>query len=226
MRILVVEDDKTLGAAIAQSLAHAGYATDWVGNAAAALHALSVEHFDAMVLDLGLPDRDGHEVIRHLRLRGRSLPVLVLTARDGVEDRVQGLDIGADDYVVKPIAMVELQARIRALLRRSAGVASPRFSLGRLELDTAGKQAHLDGRTLDLSAREWAVLEYLATHARRIVSKEQLIQAIAGWDQELSVNAIEAYVHRLRVKIAHAGIVVRTVRGLGYMLEEPVDAKQ
>lgn len=209
---------------MAQSLAHAGYATDLIANVAAALHALAVEHFDAIVLDLGLPDGDGYEVVRHLRQHGKSLPVLILTARDAVEDRVQGLDLGADDYVVKPIAMAELQARLRALIRRSSGGSGPRFNIGRLELDTPGKRAYLAGQALDLSAREWSVLEYLATHSRRIVSKEQLIQAITAWDQELSANAIEAYVHRVRNKIEGSGVVIRTVRGLGYLLEEPEDA--
>ncbi len=226
MRILLVEDDKTLGEAMAKSLIHAGYATDWVETAAAALHALSVENFDAMVLDIGLPDRDGYEVVRHIRQQGKLLPVLMLTARDAVEDRVQGLDLGADDYVVKPIAMAELHARVRALIRRRAGIASACFRIGRLELDAVGRRAHLDGRPLDLSAREWEVLEYLSTHDKRIVSKDQLIQAIAGWDQELSPNAIEAYVYRVRSKIENSGVVIRTVRGLGYMLEEVEDAHQ
>ncbi len=225
MRILIVEDDKALGEAIARSLAHAGYATDWIGSAIGALHALSLEHFDAMVLDLGLPDRDGYEVIHHLRQRGYLLPVLVLTARDGVEDRVRGLDLGADDYVIKPITMAELQARLRALLRRNAGMGSARFCVGKLELDTAGQRVYLEGQPLNLSSREWAVLEYLATRAGRIVSKEKLIQAITSWDQELSANAIEAYVHRLRGKLEGGSVFIRTVRGLGYMLEEPGDAE-
>lgn len=220
MRILVVEDDESLGNAMTQSLILADYAADYVGNVKNALHALSVEHFDALVLDLGLPDGDGYEVVRHLRRHGKLLPVLILTARDAVEDRVQGLDLGADDYLVKPVAMAELQARIRALIRRTSGTASPRFCIGQLELDTVGKQAYLKGSPLDLSAREWSVLEYLATHARRIVSKEQLIQAITSWEQELSANAIEAYVYRVRGKIEGSGTSIRTVRGLGYMLEE------
>lgn len=220
MRILIVEDDETLGLATAQSLMLAGYATDLAANVADALHMLQVEHFDALVLDLGLPDRDGYEVLRHLRKNEKSIPVLILTARDAVEDRVLGLDLGADDYVVKPVAMAELQARLRALIRRSAGSSSSTFRVGKLELDQSGKRAHLDGQTLELSAREWSVLEYLCTRPRRIVSKEQLIQAISAMDQELSANAIEAYVHRVRSKIEGAGVVIRTVRGLGYMLEE------
>lgn len=225
MRILVVEDDKGLGNAMTQSLVHVGYAADLVDNVADALHALSVEHFDALVLDLGLPDRDGYEVVRYLRRYGKPLPVLILTARDAVEDRVQGLDLGADDYVVKPIAMTELHARLRALIRRTLGTGSPRFAIGSLELDTVGKQAFLQGQPLDLSGREWSVLEYLATHSKRIVSKDQLIQAITGWDRELSVNAIEAYVYRVRGKIEGSGVSIRTVRGLGYMLEVQEDAR-
>lgn len=221
MRVLVVEDDQTLGESMAQSLIHAGYATDWVGNAADALHMLSVENFDALVLDLGLPDRDGNHVLRHLRAQDLGIPVLILTARDAVGDRVQGLDLGADDYVVKPIAMAELHARVRALIRRSAGHGNPNLNLGHLKLDMVGKRASLSGQPLDLTGREWGVLEYLVTHSQRIVSKEQLIQAITGWGHELSDNAIEAYIYRLRNKIEGSGIVIRTVRGLGYMLEEP-----
>ncbi len=203
------------------SLAHGGFAVDWVDRVGDALHLLGGERFDAVVLDLGLPDRDGYDVVRALRKRGQTLPVLILTARDAVEDRVQGLDLGADDYIVKPVAMAELQARLRALIRRSAGSAgSSRFNIGTLEIDTAGKRAFLMGQPLDLSGREWGVLEYLAVHTRRIVSKEQLIQALTGLGQELSENAIEAYVHRVRGKIEGSGTVIRTVRGLGYMLEK------
>ena len=207
-----------------QSLGHAGYAAELTTEIVDALHLLSVENFDALVLDLGLPDGDGYDVVRYLRKMGKALPVLILTARDAVEDRVQGLDLGADDYVVKPVAMAELQARLRALIRRSSGASSPRVDLGRLVLDMPGKRAYLAGLALDLSAREWSVLEYLATHSRRIVSKEQLIQAITTMDQELSANAIEAYVHRVRRKIEGSGIIIRTIRGLGYMLEEPENA--
>jgi DNA-binding response OmpR family regulator len=220
MRVLVVEDDAKLGRAMAQSLIRGGYACDVMGTVAHALHALSVENFDAIVLDLGLPDGDGYDVVRDLRRRGQLLPVLILTARDAVEDRVQGLDLGADDYLVKPVAMPELHARLRALIRRSSGIGATRFSIGALELDSAGKQAYVEGNRLELSSREWTVLEYLAAHARRIVSKEQLVQATAGWGQDLSLNAIEAYVHRVRGKIEGSGVVIRTVRGLGYMLEE------
>ncbi|MDE2343359.1 MAG: response regulator transcription factor [Betaproteobacteria bacterium] len=220
MRILVVEDDRTLGKAMSASLENAGFAVDWVGRVAEAQHMLGGEHFDAIVLDLGLPDGDGYAVVRALRQNGATSPVLILTARDAVEDRVQGLDLGADDYIVKPVAMAELQARLRALIRRSAGAGSARFSIGALTLDTAGRRAFVMEQPLELSGREWGVLEYLATHVRRIVSKEQLIQALTSLGQDLSENAIEAYVHRLRGKIEGSGTVIRTVRGLGYMLEQ------
>jgi two-component system OmpR family response regulator len=224
MRILIVEDDKMLGAAIAASLRQAGFAVDWVETAHAALQCMAVEHFDLLVLDLGLPDGDGHSVVHKLRELGQSLPVLILTARDALEERVKGLDEGADDYVIKPIAMPELHARVRALLRRRMNSASSRIAIGRLVLDMVGKRAFIDARSIDLSAREWSVLEYLVGSAGRIVSKDQLIQAIAGWGQELSQNAIEAYVHRVRAKIEGSEIEIRTVRGLGYLLQEPSGA--
>jgi two-component system OmpR family response regulator len=220
MRILVVEDDEGLGSAMKQSLTHAGYAADLVNNVSSTLQALSSEHFDAIVLDLGLPDRDGYEVVRYLRSQNKLLPVLILTARDMIEDRVQALDLGADDYVVKPIAMEELHARLRALIRRSAGRAGMRFSVGSLELDTTGKRAFLKGQPLDLSAREWTILEHLATHAGQIVSKQQLVGAIASDSEELSLNAIEVHIHRLREKMGKTESAIRTIRGLGYIFEE------
>jgi len=219
MRILLVEDDKALGATVAEALTLSGNATDWVTTAAHALHSLNIEHFDLLVLDLGLPDRDGFDVIREIRRAGKSLPILILTARDAVESRVKGLDLGADDYLVKPVAMAEVCARARALLRRGKS-GDPRITIGNLELDTIGKIAFINQQPLELSAREWSVLEYLATHCDKIISKEQLIQAITNMDQELSANAIEAYVHRLRNKLDGSHITIRTVRGLGYMLSE------
>lgn len=221
MRILIVEDDKILGETIATSLRREGYAVDWVETASAALQCATIEHFDLILLDLGLPDSDGHVVIRTLRENGQQLPVMILTARDGLDERVKGLDEGADDYVIKPIAIPELHARVRALLRRRMNNASPRIVLGNLELDTVGKRAFVNSTCVDLSAREWSVLEYLVGRAGKIVSKDQLIQAITDWQSELSQNAIEAYVHRVRAKIEGCGIVIRTVRGLGYLLEEP-----
>lgn len=222
MRILIVEDDRALGQAMAAFLRHVEWAVDLVGTVAEALHLLVNEQVDALVLDLGLPDGDGYEVVRALRQGAYPVPVLILTARDAVEDRVQGFDLGADDYVVKPVALAELQARLRALIRRSKGSLSAQLTLGNLMLDTPGKRAFVQGQPIDLSGREWAVLEYLMAHPRRILSKGQLIQAIADLGQELSENAIEAYVHRLRTKLEGSQVLIRTVRGLGYMLEEHV----
>ena len=225
MRVLLVEDDKILGTAVRESLHYAGYAADLVDTAQAALHALGCEHFDLLVLDLGLPDRDGTRLIAELRQRRISLPILVLTARDDIEERIRALDTGADDYMIKPVATGELCARIRALLRRHAGAATSQLKLGRLTLDLVRKQAFAGERPLDCSVREWSVLEYLALHADRVISKEQLIQAIASWEQELSPNGIEAYVHRVRVKLGDCGVVIRTVRGFGYMLSECANAQ-
>lgn len=223
MRILILEDDKILGAMIAKSLRQNGFAVDWAETAGAALQCLTVERFDLLILDLGLPDSDGHSVVRKLRQLGQSLPVLILTARDALDERVKGLDQGADDYVIKPIAMPELHARVRALLRRRMNNANPQVTVGKLVIDTVGKRAYIGSRNIELSAREWSVLEYLVGNSGRIVSKDQLIQAIAGWDKELTQNAIEAYVHRIRAKIEGSDITIRTVRGLGYMLEEPAN---
>jgi two-component system OmpR family response regulator len=220
MRILLVEDDHELGTAMREALVLAGYTTDWVKTAGYALHALQFEHFDLLVLDLGLPDCDGTEIIRTLRALRKNLPILILTARDSLESRIEGLDLGGDDYVVKPVAMAELCARIRALLRRKVGDGNALWSLGSLELDIPGKIARIGNEALELTAREWSLLACLANSSGRIVSKEQLIQVIGGWDQELSANAIEACVHRVRSKLNHAGVTIRTVRGLGYMLSE------
>ena len=220
MRILLVEDDQALGQAVLRSLQNAGYAADLVTTGAAALHALEVEHFDLLLLDLGLPDCDGGAIVRELRQRQIALPILILSARDAVESRIEALDLGADDYMIKPVELAELGARIRALLRRHAGSAAPQLILGKLVLDLTSKQAFVDSHRLDYSVREWSVLEYLALHAGQVISKEQLIQAIVNWDQELSANAIEAYVHRVRSKLGNSGVIIRTVRGFGYMLSE------
>jgi DNA-binding response OmpR family regulator len=174
--------------------------------------------FAVAVLDIGLPGIDGFEVVRRLRARGAATPVLLLTARDAVEDRVRGLETGADDYLVKPFATPELVARIRALARRHAAPA-PRLALGRLSLDSAARRARIGEQALDLSVREWAVLEYLLRHAGRVVSKQQIIDAILPWGDDLSLNAVEVYVSRLRLKLDGADVAIRTIRGFGYMLE-------
>jgi DNA-binding response OmpR family regulator len=171
-----------------------------------------------VVLDIGLPGIDGFEVVRRLRARESTVPVLLLTARDAVEDRVRGLELGADDYLVKPFATPELVARIRALARRNA----PRpnvLALGQLVLDTSARRARIGERPLELSVREWAVLEYLLQHAGRVVSKQQIIDAILPWGDDITLNAVEVYVSRLRLKLLDAGIAIRTIRGFGYLLE-------
>ena len=181
--------------------------------------ALQAREMTVAVLDIGLPGIDGFEVVRRLRARGSNLPVLLLTARDDVQDRVRGLEIGADDYLVKPFAAPELVARLKALVRRS----NPRpadLQLGGLQLDPFARRATIDGQTIELSAREWAVLEYLMQHASRVVSKQQIIDAILPWGEEVTLNAVEVYVSRIRAKIAQAGIAIKTIRGFGYMLEQ------
>ena len=191
-------------------------ATDGMG--ATKLPAASVP--DVLVLDIGLPGLDGFDIVRRLRARGSRLPVLLLTARDAVEDRVRGLETGADDYLVKPFASAELVARVRALARRAAAAGLPAaLSLGELVLDNAAKRARVRGRVVELSAREWTVLEFLLQHGGRVVSKQQIIDAILPWGDDLTFNAVEVYVSRLRMKIADAGVVIRTIRGFGYLLE-------
>jgi len=228
MRILIVEDDPSLASGLSRILQAEGYAVDATGRGEDAVLAASQERFDLVILDIGLPRMDGFEVLRRLRVAGSDksgpLPVLVLTARDAVDDRVRGLDLGADDYMVKPFAMPELTARVRALLRRSQAHGGPRIVHGPLTLDTVARRAFLAGEPLELAAREWAVLEVLLARVEKIVSKESIIQAVAGWGEDLSPNAIEVYVSRLRAKLEPSGIRIRTVRGFGYMLEEYKDA--
>ena len=220
MRILIAEDDASLAAGLAQILGGEGHAVDVVRTGEHALLAMQSEHFDLVILDIGLPGVDGYEVLRRLRAAAVRTPVLVLTARDELEDRVRGLDLGADDYMAKPFAAPELAARVRALIRRSQARVGPITTHGPLVLDTAARRAHLNGAPLELAAREWAVLEVLLTRVEKVVSKDTIIQAVAGWGEELSPNAIEVYVSRLRAKLEPAGLRIRTVRGFGYMLEE------
>ncbi|OGA40096.1 MAG: DNA-binding response regulator [Betaproteobacteria bacterium RIFCSPLOWO2_12_FULL_68_19] len=228
MRLLIVEDDAPLATGLSRILAAEGHAVDVTSRGEAAVAAASRERFDLVILDIGLPQMDGFEVLRRLRAaqeeKGAPVPVLVLTARDAIDDRVRGLDLGADDYMVKPFAMPELTARVRALLRRSQAHAGPRMVHGPLTLDTVARRAFLKNEPLELAAREWAVLEVLLARVEKIVSKEAIIQAVAGWGDELSPNAIEVYVSRLRSKLEPAGVRIRTVRGFGYMLEEYKDS--
>ena len=220
MDVLLVEDDASLSDGIARILLGAGHAVEARATGSDALEATRSRRFDLMLLDIGLPGIDGYEVLRRLRSAQDATPVLVLTARDHINERVYGLDLGADDYLAKPFAMAELGARVRALLRRAQMRSSPRITHGPLSMDKAARRAYLAGEQLDLTAREWAVLEVLLQKVEKIVSKDSIIQWVAGWDGELSPNAVEVYVSRLRAKLEPAGIRIRTVRGFGYMLEE------
>jgi two-component system OmpR family response regulator len=222
VRILIAEDDKIIADGLGRSLRHAGYAVDCATNGAEADTALVTGTYDLLILDLGLPRLSGLEVLKRLRGRNSTLPVLILTAQDGTEDRVRGLDLGADDYMVKPFELAELEARVRALTRRSSGTA-PNIRFGRLSYDQVSRSAQIDGQTLDLSARETGLLEILLARAGRLVSKDQLVDHLCGWGEEVSHNAIEVYVHRLRKKLESGGVRIATLRGLGYCLEEPRD---
>ncbi|WP_343733095.1 response regulator transcription factor [Duganella sp.] len=219
MHVLVVEDDAVLADGLSRVLGSHGMAVDVVGNGAQAdllLQRAGVA--EVVVLDIGLPGMDGFEVVRRLRARGSAVPVLLLTARDAVEDRVRGLEQGADDYLVKPFATAELVARVKALARRHTPPPTG-LALGRLSLDVATKRAHVGDKVVELSVREWAVLEFLLQHPSRVVSKQQIIDAILPWGDDLTLNAVEVYISRLRLKIADGGVSIRTIRGFGYMLE-------
>lgn len=220
MRILIAEDDSIIADGLSRSLRQGGYAVDWAPNGLEAESALMTVSYDLLILDLGLPKLSGLEVLKRLRARKSPLPVLILTAMDGTGDRVKGLDLGADDYMVKPFELAELEARVRALTRRSAGT-TPLIQCGALSYDQVGRVAHIHGQPLDLSAREIGLLEILLTRMGRLVSKDQLVDHLCGWGEEVSHNAIEVYVHRLRKKLESGGVRIATVRGLGYCLERP-----
>lgn len=219
MRLLLVEDDVMVASGIKLGLCDAGYTVDWVGSGERAEQALDRESFDLAIVDIGLPGIDGLELTRRLRERGLAMPVLILTARDALHDRVQGLDLGADDYMVKPFELPELLARLRALLRRSQAATSAVLSFGPLEMDTAHRRVTLAGQVMDIGPREWTVLEYLLMQAPKPAAKDKLLAALTGWDKEITPNAIEVYVSRLRGKLEPAGILLRAIRGFGYRLE-------
>ncbi len=216
MRLLLVEDDAMIGEAVLQVLRAEHYAVDWVRDGAMADAALKSEQYDLVLLDLGLPKRDGLEVLRALRQRGGAVPVLVATARDAVGDRIAGLDAGADDYVVKPYDIDELLARIRALLRRSAGRGEPVFTHKGVSLNPATREATLQGRPVMLSAREWAVLQALIARPGALLSRTQLEEKLFSWKEDISSNAVEVYIYGLRKKLGNE--FIQTVRGLGYVV--------
>ena len=221
MRILVAEDDATLADGVMRALRQSGFAVDWVKNGHEADSALDANQFDLLILDLGLPKKSGLEVLKHLRGRDSHLPVLILTALDGVSDRVRGLDAGADDYLAKPFELAELEARVRALTRRGMAGSPTLLKHGALSYDPVGRVARLNGEPLELSAREVSLLEVFLARAGRLVSKDQLVSHLCEWGDEVSANAIEVYVHRLRKKLEPGGVRIVTVRGLGYSLERP-----
>jgi DNA-binding response OmpR family regulator len=221
MRLLVVEDDRLLGDGIRAGLAQAGFAVDWVEDGRAAELALAAEPYAAVVLDLGLPRRSGLDVLAGLRARGNAIPVLILTARDTVADRVGGLDAGADDYLVKPFDLAELTARVRALVRRGAGRAEPVLRVGDVALDPAARSVTRAGARVELAPREFAVLHELMRHAGRVRSREQLERSLYSWDQEPGSNAIEVHVHHLRRKLGSD--FIRTLRGAGYVIERSAE---
>ncbi len=222
MRVLQVEDDAVLGDALLIALGGAGYAVDWAHSGTDADIALQDQMYDAVVLDLNLPGMDGFEVLHRLRGRRSDTPVLILTARDALDDRVRGLDLGADDYMLKPFDMPEFLARVRALLRRGGAAISNEIEFGQLRYDMTTRSVTADGLALHLSARELGVLEALLIRAGKAVTKEALMEKLCNWDEDLGSNAIEVYVHRLRKKLEPFGIEIQTIRGLGYMMGRPV----
>ena len=219
MRILITEDDDALAEALQFALTQAGYAVDRVANGAAADEALKGDVFGLLILDLGLPKIDGFEVLKRLRRRNASMPVLILSGREKPEEKIMGLDLGADDYIVKPFSVNELLARVRALLRRGKSAVSPVVTYGSLTFDTVGRTAAVQGRAVSLSLHETGVLEVLLHRFGRVVSKEQLVEQLYSYDKEVSHNAIEVYVHRVRRKLSGAGVTVRTLYGRGYLLD-------
>lgn len=224
MRILLAEDDGILADGLCRSLRQAGYAVDHVAHGEAADAALAADRFDLLILDLGLPRLSGMEVLRRLRARNTPLPVLILTAADSVEQRVRGLDLGADDFMAKPFALTELEARVRALVRRTMGASSTLLRIGTLSYDQVSRTASIDEQPLELSGRETGLLEILLQRPGRLVSKEQIVNHLCEWGEEVSHNAIEVYMHRLRRKLEGGGVRIATVRGLGYCLERPPEA--
>ena len=221
MRILLVEDDPMLAGAVERALRQSAHVVDAVARGDDADQSLASNEYDVVLLDLGLPGLDGFEVLRRLRRRRNPVPVLILTVRDAPEDLVTGLDLGADDYLTKPFELSELEARVRALIRRSHANAFPELVHGPLRLDSGGRRLYWNDQPLELSARELAVVELLLLRSGRVVTKQQITEHLYGWEEGSNSNAVEVFVYRLRRKLAPAGVDVRTIRGMGYMIERP-----
>ncbi|HUG58811.1 MAG TPA: response regulator transcription factor [Candidimonas sp.] len=219
MRVLVIEDDTTLGHALQEFLIEQGYAVDWLQDGDQVMGAVAGQSYDLLLLDLNLPGQSGLDVLHKLRAANQQVPVLILTARDGVEDRVAGLDAGADDYVTKPFELSELAARVRAFGRRRAGQAQPFIEAGPLQFDTVGREVRVHGERLSLSVRELSVLEMLMARVGRVVTKRQIVNSLSAWDADFSENAVEVYVYRLRKRLEGTGAGIQTVRGFGYLLD-------
>jgi DNA-binding response OmpR family regulator len=220
MRVLLVEDDAKLAAALVSALGKTGHAVDPIAAGPAALAALDAQAYDIVLLDIGLPRMDGFEVLKRLRAGHRRIPVLMITARDELDDRLKGLNLGADDYLAKPFHPAELEARMRAILRRAEGRAHAGMSVGNLSIDTATREVRVAGTLLKLSPRDYSVLEILAAHAGKLVNKERIVGAISSWDRDFSSASLEVYVHRLRHALAGSGAEIVTHRGFGYLLRE------
>lgn len=219
MRLLLVEDDVPLAEGLASALRQSGYAVDWLASGSEADTALVTQDYDAVILDLNLPGRDGLEVLRRLRGRGRDIPVLILSARDGAATRVAGLDLGADDFLTKPFDLPELEARLRALIRRSQGHAGSRLALGAVAMDTVARRVEIGGVPVELTGREYGMLEILMLRAGHVVFKRLLAERLSEWGEEMSDTAVEIQIHRLRKKLHGSGVSIRTLRGFGYQLE-------
>ncbi len=224
MKILLIEDDAVLGDGLSHTLNRSGYLVTVATSGGYAEQLLRAQDFDLIVLDLGLPDMDGLELLRKLRLRKLALPIMILTARDNINDRISGIEQGADDYMTKPFELKELEARIHALIRRCYGGFNDAIVIGRLTLDPRNHRLSVDDEPLTLSAREYGVLEILLLQAGKVVSKDRMAQRLTNDDDALTDNAVEIYVHRLRKRLEPFGVVIRTVRGLGYLLEATADA--
>lgn len=217
MRILLIEDDETLGSGVKESLRKEGYTVDWLKDGQSAEHAVKSEGFDALVLDLGLPRKSGLELLNTMRNNQIKTPVLILTARDSIEDRVRGLDSGADDYMIKPFDLDELIARVRALIRRSSGRANANIIYKNIVLDPKAHHVEQDGEPLTLPRREFALLQKLLENVGQVLSREQLMQSIYGWSDDVDSNALEVHIHNLRKKLKSN--IIRTIRGVGYMVD-------